>query len=85
MRRTPREDIEFVLKCIGTDRKHRRLSNIRWLHESSMSLEFHNILTAMNVNKGGVYGLGDFAASDETYLKAIEILKLVIEGENEMV
>ena len=80
MRRTPKEDIEFVLKCISTDRARDAYSgSSRWFHQASMSLEFTNILISMGLEEDGKYGFKSFTASDETYLKAIEILKLIIE------
>lgn len=80
MRRTPKEDIEFVLKCISTDRGGVAYSgSSRWFHQASMSLEFTNILISMGLEEDGKYGFKSFTASDETYLKALEILKLIIE------
>lgn len=81
MRRTPKEDIEFVLKCISTDRGRAASGGSRWFHKGSMSLEFANILISMGLDEDGSYGFKSFTASDETYLKAIEILKLIVEEE----
>lgn len=78
MRRTPREDIEWIEFFIERDRqKHWYTPNTsRYFHKHLTSLELGNILCSMGVD---VDRHNSFSTDDNTYIKALDILKLMLE------
>lgn len=78
MRRTPEQDIIFIEGCIQDSLYARgRYLDCRYLYVDRVSEELSNILVSMGVQQSNM-GV-DFRADDHTYLKALDILKLMIE------
>lgn len=75
IRRTPKQDIEYVSRIIE---KTYEKASTRYFYRERMSSEFANILISIGVSENNPFEA--FAADDETYLKAIEILKIVVDS-----
>lgn len=75
-RRTLEQDINFISTLIEvTMKKYGMYAQSRWLYASTMSMELKNILLSMDAP---LDRYENFKASDETYLTALEMLKVVM-------
>ncbi len=79
MRRTPREDISMISERMSADSTMHR----RWWYQNNCSEQLGNILISMDVAYEEDSDGKIFKVYDVDMIKALDILKIIIEEEGE--